>query len=269
MKKVYIMFCVAMVMIILSGCSKSENLAKETTGEEESFNQDTYDLTLQLTPEQQKNFSYAYYEILCSVEGVGFLEEDEVERGDEIYMFMYRGYNVMLDEKGVLHGYYGKEAPYMYNETEERCTMIPLIVMEEKEQPENEIRYTCPVVISNLNNWNIESGDMQIIVNEQYPNGAISEVMHSKEEREIELNDSKVIEIATIGRYLTRGEAGEMINFFDWEETGKMWGLSMSLEDGYHLEMQPLDGPENYYCIFCIEDVDGNMTYSELIPIQQ
>ena len=30
-----------------------------------------------------------------------------------------------------------------------------------------------------------------------------------------------------------------------------------------------LDNPEHYYCIFYIEDVDGNVTYSELIPIQQ
>lgn len=268
MKKLYVMICVAMVM--LSGCSKSDYLAKETTGADEKFNTDTYDITLQLTPEQQENFAYADFDIVCSVEGVGYMEGSDDPRLDEIYMFVYRGRNVELDENGILHGYYGKEAVYGYNETEERYTMIPLIVREEAEQVENEIRYTCPAIISCYKTkLESESVDMQIVVNEKYPDGVIRKVVQSDEQKILDLNKYDFIEIITGARYFTRGEDGEMIDFFDWEYAGKGLGISMDLTDGYHLERKPLDEPENYYCLFYIEDVNGNVSYSELIPIQQ
>ena len=286
MKKMCEIFCITIVAIILSGCARSaqsedEVYVDDTIKTGEKFTIDTYDITFQLTPEQQANFAYADYDIVCSVKGVGVLEDDKDPRLDEMYMFMYRGKNVELDANGVLHGYYGKMAPYMYNETTQSYTGIPLIVIEDEEQVDYEIRYICQAVLSNYNiekisRWKTESVDMQIVVNKQYPKGHIRKVVLDTDDEEkkskeklLDLDDYGSLEIVSGGRYFTRGGNGEMLNFFEWEHSNKALGIALDLTENYHLEMKPLENPEHYYCIFYIEDVDGNVTYSELIPIQQ
>ena len=286
MKKVCELLCMTIVAIILSGCSQPAQSVEDVYTDDiieagEKFTMDTYDITFQLTPEQQANFSYADYDIVCSVKGVGLLEDSEDPRLDEMYLFIYRGKNVELDEDGVLHGYYGKMAPYMYNETTQSYTGIPLIVKEEAEQVDYELRYTCPAILSNYNiekisRWKTESVDMQIVVSKKYPKGIIRKVVldaddeeNKSKEKLVDLDDYGSMEIVSGGRYFTRGENGEMIDFFDWEHSNKGLGLGFDLTEEHHLEMKPLDNPEHYYCIFYIEDVDGNVTYSELIPIQQ
>lgn len=243
---------------------------------------DTSEITLQLTDEQADNFSGADFFILCNVEGAGFLEKGEDARGDEMYMFIHLGKNVVLDENGKLHGYYGNQAMYIYDETEKTYSPIPMILMEEKEQPENEIRYSCMGVLSNFNledtdNWVIESVNMQIVVNDEYPNGMIRNAVplsdeetdnNSPSKQLLDLKDFGIMEIVSRGSYFTRGENGEMINFFDWEHSGTLFGISQDLTNGYHLELRPLENKENYYCVFRIKDIQGNVSYSEMIPLQ-
>lgn len=278
MKKIFEMFCITMVMVMLTGCSRGGYLAKETKGEDDKFNTETYDITYQLTEEQQENYASAEYIILCNVEGVGYMDKNDDPRADEAYMFVYGGRNVELDDNGVLHGYYGKEALYAYNETNDSYTMVPLILKEDTEQVENEMRYTCSAVISYYRITNKitkrkSSGsagvDLHIVVNEKYPNGIIRTVIHDDTQKILDLNKYDYIEIPKYARYLTRDENGKIIDHFEWEETGWMYGLSLDLSEGYHLEMRPLDDPENYYCMFYIKDMDGNYSYSELIPIPQ
>ena len=249
-----------------------------TTGQQ--VNVDTSDISLQLTPEQQANFAAADFFILCNVEGAGFLDEGEDPRGKDMYMFIHLGKNVNVDDNGVLHGYYGNQVMYMYDETEQTYSPIPMILVEEKEQPENEIRYTCSAVINNWNleeieMWKSEAVDMQIVVNEEYPNGIIRSAVPIASEGEtnpskqlLDLEDFGIMEIISRGSYFTRGENGEMINFFDWEHSGTIFGISQDLTNGYHLELRPLEDPENYYCVFRIKDVQGNVSYSEMIPLQ-
>ncbi len=275
MKKIFEMFCITMVMVMLTGCSRGGYLAKETKGEDGKFNTDTYDITYQLTPEQQEKYASADYIILCNVEGVGYMDKNDDPRADEAYMFVYSGRNVELDENGVLHGYYGKEALYGYNETYEDYTMIPLIIDEEKEQIENEMRYTGSVLIGNagieknMKKWKSGMATIHIVVNEKYPNGIIKEVIENKSQKKVNLEKCSYMEFIKTARYLTRDENEAMIDFFDWESTNKGFGISLKLTEGYHLEMRPLDDPENFYCMFYIKDVDGNYSYSELIPIPQ
>lgn len=250
----------------------------EVTGEVVTV--DTSDISLQLTPEQQANFASADFFILCNVEGAGFLDEGEDPRGDEMYMFIHFGENVTVDDNGVLHGYYGNQVMYMFDETEQTYSPIPMILVEDEEQPENETRYTCSGVINNWNieeveMWKTEAVDMQIVVSEEYPNGIIRSAVPIPEEGEtnpskqlLDLEDYGIMEIISRGSYFTRGENGEMINFFEWEHSGTLFGISQDLTNGYHLEMRPLEDPENYYCVFRIKDVQGNYSYSEMIPLK-
>lgn len=273
--KIIKIFCITMVMVMLTGCSRGGYLAKETKEDDDKFNTDTYDITYQLTPEQQENFEAADYIILCNVEGVGYMDTEDDARAGEAYMNVYGGRNVELDENGVLHGYYGKETLYGYNMTKNKYTMIPLIINEEAEQIEGEMRYTGSVLVGNegieknMKKWKSGVATLKIVVNEKYPNGIIKEVIDKEKQKNVNLKQCSYMEFIHTARYLTRDENGELIDFYDWESANKGFGLSLDLTEGYYLEMRPLDDPENYYCMFYIKDTDGNYSYSELIPIAQ
>ena len=276
MKRLFEILCLATVAVILAGCSEqTEYFVNDNSTETDTFNRETYDITYQLSKEQQENFAAAGYDILCSAKGVGYIDDSEDERAEDMYMFVYGGRNVELDENGVLHAYYGKETLYGYNETDKEYTVIPLIVMEEKEQTENEMSFTCSAVVSNfgiterVSRWKQDTVDVKIVVNEQYPNGRLNSVVYNETKQVADLRKYDTMEFVSSARYITRGENGEMIDFFDWEHPGKIFGVSMSLTDGSYLEMKPIEDIENYYCMFFIKDNNGNISYSELIPIKE
>lgn len=250
-----------------------------TTMESESaLGVDVSDISLQLTEEQQANFATADFYILCKI-----TEEDvsaeKYPRVDEMYMFVHLGKDVTLDENGVLHGYYGNQVLYVHDLTTGEYSPMPLILSEE-ERTEDEVRYVCGVVLTNwgmaeLEEWKSEAAQLQIVVNEEYPNGIIRSAVPISEEGEVnpskqllDLEDFSDMEMYSRASYVTRGESGEMLGFYNWEESGVFFGHGVDLQNEYCLEMRPLENPENYVCMFRIKDVQGNTSYSELIPLQ-
>lgn len=241
---------------------------------------DTSDISLQLTEEQQANFAKADFYILAKVEDAGYADvAADDPRGDEMYMFVHLGKDVTLDENGVLHGYYGNQVMYVHDKTEDVYSNIPMILLEQ-ERTEEEVRYTCGVV---LNNWNIaevedwvtEAANLQIVVNDEYPNGIIRSAIPIADEDEtnpskqlLDLEEFGILEVFARASYITRGENGEMLNFYEWEESGWMLGFDQDLQNEYELVMRPLENPENYVCVFRIKDAQGNVSYSELIPLK-
>lgn len=274
-KKIIFLMTMVMIFAMLSACTKSEEGKKETPTIDEEFEIDTYDITWQLSPEQKEKIDMAYYDIVCSVTGLGYFEDKNVPRKDEMYIRVYSGQIIDLDENGVLHGYYGKKAPYLYCEMDESYTFMPLVVNEKENSTKSEMHYTCSPLISydvvgDYRNRRTERVDMQILVNQKFPNGVVYKAV-GRESGEV-LPNMEMFNLFTLpvnARYVTRGEDGEMIDFYDWEEGGYTLGLDLDLTEGYRFEMRPLDEPENYYCIFAIKDVNGDYTYSDMIPIQQ
>ncbi|MBQ9134602.1 MAG: hypothetical protein IJX66_00755 [Lachnospiraceae bacterium] len=264
---------------IVSEWDFAEAETSATTIESESVvNVDVSDISLQLTEEQQANFATADFFILNKI-----TEEDvsaeQYPRVDEMYMFVHLGKDVTLDENGVLHGYYGNQVLYAYDMTTEEYSPMPLLLREE-ERTEEEVRYVCGAVLSNwamaeLEDWTSESAWLQIVVSDEYPDGIIRSAVPINEDGEVspskqllDLEDFSYMEIFSRGSYLTRGENGEMLNFYSWEESGLLLGFGVDLQNEYCLEMRPLEDPENYVCMFRIKDAQGNVSYSELIPLQ-
>lgn len=256
--------------------AKTAVVTMEAESEEEV---DTSDISLQLTEEQQANYARGFYCILAKVKDAGYEFPEEDPRIDDMYMFIHLGRNVELDENGVLHGYYGNEVMYMHDKTEDTYSNIPMILMEQ-ERTEEEVRYTCGTVLNNWNieedilNWRSQGANLQIVVNEEYPNGTIRSAVPTGTEdtnpskQLLDLEDFGIMEIFARASYVTRDENGQMKQFYDWEESGWMLGFDQNLQNEYELEMRPLEDPENYVCMFCIKDVQGNMSYSELIPLK-
>ncbi len=246
----------------------------------EAVSVDTSAITLQLTEEQQANFASADYFILSNLEGIGMLTEEDDERVEEMYMFNHLGKNVTLDENGVLSAYYGNQAMYIYDATEDTYSPVPMILIETRAEKDNESRYNASVLLYNWNlaefdDWVTETAELQIVVDEENPNGIIRSAVPLQDEDEVspskqllDLEDFGILETVSRGSYFTRGENGEMINFYDWEQSEWYVGISQDLTHDYRLEMRPLDKPEHYYCVFRIKDVQGNVSYSEMIPLK-
>lgn len=236
------------------------------------------DITLQLTEEQQANYASGGYYILCNVLKQGYIEASEDERADEMYLYIHKSSDVTLDENGTLHAYYNNNAVYMRDA--EGLSDIPMILVE-KEVFEDEHRYLAYVMLNSygddMSDWKIDTAELQIVVNDEYPNGIIRNAipladeddnMNNPSKQLIDLDDYEFMSVSARCSYVTRDENGNLLNFFDWEHSGWMMGFDLDLTQDYSLEVQPLQNPENYVCIFYVKDVQGNVSYSEMIPLQ-
>lgn len=239
----------------------------------------TSDISLQLTEEQVANFAYAGYHILCNAKAAGYDYVTDLPRAEDVYFLIHQGADVTLDEDGKLHAYYGNQAMYVKNLAKGTYSDFPLILFEE-ERTDEEIRYTTGGVLHNMESddiseWTAEAVDVQIVVNDMYPDGMIRYVIPLENSGDVEspskqlyrLEDFSFLDIVSSARYVTRDENGEMLSYGNWESTGWMNGFDIVIEDGFELEYRPLENPEAYACIFYTVDLEGNRSYSELIPL--
>lgn len=263
--------------------SKDWNVSNATTGVTATPMQGAVgstgsDITLQLTEEQQANFASGGYYILCNLLKQGFIEKDEDARADEMYLYIHGSRNVTLDDDGVLHAYYNNNVVYMKDE--ESRSDIPMILTE-KEVFENENRYLAYVVLQSfrgeISDWKSESAQLQIVVNDEYPNGIIRNAiplsnneddMNNPSKQLIDLEDYDYMSVAARCSYVTRDENGNLMDFFDWEKSGWMMGFEQDLSMDYELEVIPIQNPENFVCIFFVKDTQGNISFSEMIPLK-
>lgn len=243
------------------------------------------DISLALTKEQQANFVSGGYYILCNVKGAGYKAEEADPRADEMYLFIQNSNNVTLDSDGVLHAYYNNNVVYMHepNPTEGHSEYpdIPMILIEKDSTP-TEHRYLSHVILQNFgedfSDWESVVTKLQIVVNEKYPNGIIRSAIPSSDDEEnafhnpskqlLDLDDYENMSVAAGCRYVTRDKNGNVLPYFDWEESGWYMGFDQDLTVDYELQVLPLQHPENYMCMFYITDAQGNTTFSELIPLK-
>ncbi len=239
------------------------------------------DISLALTEEQQKNFGSAGYYILCNVAKGGYLSPEQIAEdalAGEMYLFIHGGKNVQMDENGVLHAEYSNNALYMADGETGELSPIPMILVD-NDSSSAEKRYTCYALLENLEgdiaDWVTQSANLQIVVNSEYPDGIIrsavplsgSESPQGASKQLLDLEDYQYIEVAARCSYVTRDENGLLTDFWDWEKSGWMMGFSQDLTVGYSLEVIPIQNPENYVCMFYVKDAQGEVSYSELIPL--
>ena len=249
--------------------------AHTTVTTENDGTYDESDITLQLTPEQQANFASGGYYILCKAKEEGYITSEEDPRADEMYLFIQGSKRVTLDENGVLHAAYKNNALYM--EDDDGVSDIPMILTE-SDISDVENRYLSFVVLMNFDNWESQAAKLQIAVNEDYPDGIIRNAIplsdddddvQSASKQLIRLDDYANMSVAARCSYVTRDENGDLLDFFDWETSKWMMGFEVDLTSDYRTVVQPLDHPENYVCIFFMKDSQGNVSYSDMIPLKE
>lgn len=263
--------------------SKNELESSEESSEPEetegsSFSGTASDISLKLTEEQKANFGSAAYYILCKASDGGFVTAADDERYDDMYVFIHGGKNVEMDETGTLHAYYSNNVVYMKDLETGEISGTPMVLIDNDSSSE-EKRYFTSVVLTkiaeDINDWNIAAANLQVVVDKNHPNGEIRSAVPVTSDEEIEraskqlldLNDYTYMSVTGRCSYLTRDENGRLLPFFDWEESGWLMGFEQDLTTGYELVVQPIQNPENYYCMFVVTDSQGNSSVSELIPL--
>ncbi len=236
-----------------------------------------YDISLALTPEQQQNFGSAGYYILRDAR-TGFLEDQNLERDDPAYLCVHGGKNAKMDENGVIHARYSNNAVYIRDMTTGELSDIPMILVD-NDSSSGEKRYLSIVMLEsfgdNLADWKMDNARLQIVVNEEYPNGIIrcavplddSDETQGASKQLYDLDDYECMAVTSRVSYVTKDAQGNSMNFYDWEQTGWIVGFEQDLTNGYELQIMPIPDPENYVCMFYVKDAQGNVTYSDLIPL--
>ena len=241
------------------------------------------DISLALTEEQQQNFGSASYMIICNVAGENYTDTSENERAEDLYLYIHSSGDVQMDQNGVLHAYYSNSVIYM--EDQDGLSPIPMILIE-SDSTETERRYEAYVILGK--GYETQTVKLQIVVNDEYPNGIIRSAVPSSDENTeiqssdeqssglaiqnpskqlLDLDDYEYVDVVMQGRYVTRDEKGQLLPYFDWEQSRIYMGFEADLREYYSLVVQPLQRPENYCCIFYVTDAQGNVSVSDMIPL--
>ena len=248
--------------------------AETTVTTENNGTYDESDITLQLTPKQQENFASGGYYILCKAKEEGYITTEEDPRADEMYLYIQGSKRVTLDDNGVLHAAYKNNTVYMQDK--DGLSDIPMI-LNETDISDVENRYLSYVVLMNFDNWESKAVQLQLVVNDAYPDGILRNAipidndeddLQSASKQLIDLDDYSVMSVAARCSYVTRDDNGNLLDFFDWDKSEWMMGFEVDLTSDYKTVVQPLDRPENYVCIFFMKDSQGNVSYSEMIPLK-
>lgn len=257
----------------------TENVTTEAEPESTiTYDASGKDICLQLTPQQQENFGSATYYILCKAEEAGMAPKDD-ERKDDMYIFIHGGKNVQMDKAGVLHAYYNSNVVYMKDEKTGKLSDIPMVLVD-NDSSSKEKRYTASVVLTyaaeDISDFDVQAANLQIVVDSTHPNGEIRSAVPITSDDEIKkaskqllsLDDFTYMAVAGTCNYITRDKNGNLLPFFNWEKSGWQLGFEQELQNKYSLEVTSIKKPENYYCMFVVNDSQGNASVSELISLK-
>lgn len=242
---------------------------------------DGSDITLQLTKEQQKNFAAANFYILANAKELGYIDADEDDRAKDLYFYIYCGRNVQMDEDGKLHALYDNNILYLKDTSDDgngELSNIPMILVDGDINNTEEKRYTSTVILQNTDEWEFETVNLQIVRDEDHPDGYVrSAVPLESDDREIKTPSKQLIDSgeytsmsvpSASARYITKASNGDPLPFWEWEDSDWVFGFDTDITNGIEFECASISDPENYACMFVISDSQGNITASDIIPLK-
>ncbi len=266
--------------------SDAETNVENTEVTEANITSDGSDISLQLTNEQQKNFAGANFYILANAKELGFIDESDDSRAEDLYFYVYCGKNVQMDEAGRLHAYYDNNILYVKGTSTEdkgELSKIPMILVDADISNTKEKRYTTAVVLQNtdpsdISSWKFENAKLQIVRDEKHPNGYVRSAIplsdadsdiHTPSKQLLDSGDYTTMSVTSASaRYITKDENGRTLPFWKWDDSDMMLGFDVDITNGIEFESTSIPDPENYMCMFAIYDSQGNITSSELIPLK-
>jgi len=117
----------------------------------------------------------------------------------------------------------------------------------------------------------VDNANIQLLVDSNHPNRTIVNVIPISD-----VNDNSTM------KKLINLEEWDYIQFFNseyklydetgvytdqWESSGTYYLTEVSTEEEYKIEFIDLDKDYDYYCLFQVDDTQGNINYTNLIKI--
>lgn len=220
---------------------------------------DDYDFTFTLTEEELSNFSTAGYNVFSRTE-------------DGYYEIIYFGTDVVLEGNNLKANLRDKGVKVVTNEEESDNLVLLLYGVEDGYR-----KYITPVMLTNLTDdldftdYKMESGYLQLIV---YDDGRIEPLgivpmddFTSVAPKSLtSLDDWKTIQFLKPS-YNIFDENGNYTT--EWEGSGIVTGWEFHIADIKGFEKYDFsESQEEYYCIFIINDSQGNTSYSQPVLLK-
>ena len=220
---------------------------------------DDYDFTFTLTEEELSNFSTAGYNVFRRTE-------------DGYYEIIYFGTDVVLEGNNLKANLRDKGVKVVTNEEESDNLVLLLYGAEDGYR-----KYITPVMLTNLTDdldftdYKMESGYLQLIV---YDDGRIEPLgivpmddFTSVAPKSLtSLDDWKTIQFLKPS-YNIFDENGNYTT--EWEGSGIVTGWEFHIADIKGFEKCDFsESQEEYYCIFIINDSQGNTSYSQPVLLK-
>ena len=220
---------------------------------------DDYDFTFTLTEEELSNFSTAGYNVFRRTE-------------DGYYEIIYFGTDVVLEGNNLKANLRDKGVKVVTNEEESDNLVLLLYGVEDGYR-----KYITPVMLTNLTDdldftdYKMESGYLQLIL---YDDGRIEPLgivpmddFTSVAPKSLtSLDDWKTIQFLKPS-YNIFDENGNYTT--EWEGSGIVTGWEFHIADIKGFEKYDFsESQEEYYCIFIINDSQGNTSYSQPVLLK-
>ena len=243
------------------GTDMREDFSDGLTAQQE----DTGVYTLQLTPEQAENYASGGYFILRRL-------------GEETYQAVYYSEDVE-EEDGLLTASFGGQIPYLVDITTGEKAIVP---MRQWDVVDGVARYTAAGTLR-MSDWSHQwacmhlngDGEKLWITGIYESDAGKNDLLQGKtlttgKQQEADLSEWDILSVSNIqGHYLTRSEDGILADYWEWPEDDSIisWN-DYPIDNGFEFQYLPLyeDGDE-YYVMFRLTDVQGNLYSSELLPI--
>ena len=224
----------------LTSLNVSKNLGKATFT----------DFNLLLDEEQVEEYSHSSVVVLKDMK-------------DGYYMPLYTSNDVTLNENNILNFNYKGKALKVIDKNDGSSSIIYL---SEKNRNDKYVEYLTFAMLQDLDGNSVVA-EVYIVVDEKHPNGYISKIVKSDE-----VLPSMVI--LDINYYTDMFFTNYKYDIFDdlgnyvdsWQSEGTSYLFKVDI-DNYEFELFDVD-TEDYYCIFKVYDVNNEVHYSSLIPIE-
>ena len=223
------------------------------------------DISVQLTEEQMATFSSAQYYVFWE------MPADETFSKKTEYLQIFSGQDVTLNETGMLTATYDGKAVFGKNGATGRYSDCPLSMYQIYDGTLEE-KYYFPCMfwyfgedldmdIENVN-WLMKIKDGKANLLNAYLMESANDA-NFPDKQLVSPDDFTVYGFMNNAYFVSEDSEGNTV----FEFSGSSYGYEYTKEDGFSIELRPIEDKSEYRAVFVIEDIYGNRYFSDFIPL--
>ena len=231
-----------------------------------------------LTDEQKKTFASAKYKILKKYDKD---EKWKDSKDQEWFIIVYDEMPTVLDEDGTVSATMPKTEMYAYSYVYDSYSDLPLWLHFADDGSDREQYFVAAGFSSYekgkkfgmltdfaIANWYINVRDGKPCFGGAVPSHADDSKLGMAKKQQIDYTQYDKVWFINFDFAPTYTENGKIDNFNKWKQGGAV-GLEMRTSFDIELRNIPIENPDEYRCVFEIEDISGNKYTTELLSITQ